>query len=413
MKIVIEQIKKAIAGTEFAGNTYIAGGYVRDLILNNANNDLDIAVSIPQGGIKLAAFLYSNRISTKPVIFEQFGTALVEINGQKIEFVMTRNESYRKGNRKPTTRPGTLLEDICRRDFTINSLVMDIMTGEILDLTGKGMQDITVKLIRATSDPDFIFHDDPLRILRAVRFANRLGFKIEETTALAMRNDSYELITISWERIRDEFIKILLSNTPQQGIELLYEYRLMQYIIPELESQKDNLCYAELSALPAKEEQRLAALLQNMTAQNEDNRLGFIIERLRLSNKLKIRIHFLVKYCNCFRPASQCDTDELEIRKLVYDHQDLLAMFIEYYTAFAQSGNWKNQPEALIEKINKIEAELKGRIFPLNGNIIKQEFAIPQCEEIGKIKERGLNIWLKHPELDKEELLKLLKKESR
>jgi len=411
MKTVIEQIKRAIAGTEFDGKTYIAGGYVRDLVLKNDNNDLDIAVALPQGGIKLATLLYHRRVSTKPVIFEQFGTAVVEINGQKIEFVMTRNESYRKGNRKPETSPGTLLEDISRRDFTINSLVMDIMTDKILDLTGKGLNDMQDKVIRATSDPDFIFHDDPLRILRAVRFANRLRFKIENTTAAAMKNDCYELTTISWERRRDEFIKILLSNTPQQGVELLYEYKLMKYIIPELENQKDNICFTELKALPAVEELRLAALLQNIAAQNQEDIISTIIDRLRLSNKLKHRVNFLVNYCHIFTPVDQCD-NELDARKLVYNHQRLLSLFIEYYTVFALSGNWQDQPQTLVKEIRNIEIEYQNRSFPLNGNIIKQEFAIPECEEIGRIKEKGLHIWLKHPELDKEELLKLLKKES-
>lgn len=168
MKKIISEIAEAITGTKFEGNTFIAGGYVRDLVMRNENSDLDIAVALPQGGIQLASFLYEKGIATKPVIFEQFGTALAEIKDNKIEFVMTRNESYRSGNRKPVTSPGTLLEDIVRRDFTINSLVMDIMTGEILDLTGNGLNDIKNGIIRATSDPDFIFSDDPLRILRAV-----------------------------------------------------------------------------------------------------------------------------------------------------------------------------------------------------------------------------------------------------
>ncbi|MCF7911124.1 MAG: hypothetical protein K9M99_01240 [Candidatus Cloacimonetes bacterium] len=409
MKSAIEKIKKIITGTEFEGNTYIAGGYVRDLVLKNNNSDLDIAVSLPQGGIRLAALLHRHKVATEPVIFEQFGTALVEMNGHKIEFVMTRNESYRKGSRKPTTNPGTLLEDISRRDFTINSLVMDILTGKILDLTGRGLKDIEDKIIRATSDPDFIFHDDPLRILRAVRFANRLQFKIEKLTAIAMKKDSGELAGISWERRRDEFIKILLSNTPQKGIELLFEYKLMQYIIPELDNQKDNINYNEINALPASEEMRLAALLQNAAIQTEEDIISIIIDRLRLSNRVKFKVNFLVKYCHCFAPANNCDSDDLQVRKLIYDHQALLTLFIQYYTVFARSGNWQDQPQKLIAEIRGIETELEGRSFPLNGNIIKQEFEIPECEEIGRIKEKGLNIWLKRPDISKAELLKLLK----
>lgn len=152
MKKVIEKIRNAIENTEFAGRTYIAGGFVRDLIMGNTTDDLDITVELPEGGIRLAHFLYEKGIASKPVLYQEFGTALTIVNSYRIEFVMTRNESYRKGCRKPATSSGTIKEDIYRRDFTINSLIMDIMSGEILDITGRGMDDIKNGIIRATND---------------------------------------------------------------------------------------------------------------------------------------------------------------------------------------------------------------------------------------------------------------------
>jgi len=407
MKSVIDKIKKAIRNTEFDGNTFIAGGYVRDLILKNENNDLDIAVSLPQGGINLAEFLHKNKIASKPVVFEQFGTAIAIIGKHKIEFVMTRNESYRKGNRKPSTSPGTLKEDIYRRDFTINSLIMDIMTDEILDITGKGIKDLENKIIRATSDPDFIFHDDPLRILRAIRFSNRLDFKIESITAQAMKRDSFELTSISWERKRDEFIKILLSNTPQRGIDLLYEFCLMKYIIPELEENREDLFFSELSLLPASQELRMSALLQVLAEQLDT--IDTIIDRLRLPNKLKSQVKLLVNYCHYFSPEIYNDNDDLAIRKMVFHHSDAVKDFIIYYTSFAESEKWQGEPERLINKINKIQWELKDHIFPLNGNIIKQELNLLECRKIGYLIEKALNLWLMDPKLNKEELINILK----
>ncbi|MDP8321295.1 MAG: CCA tRNA nucleotidyltransferase [Candidatus Stygibacter australis] len=411
MKSVIQKIKRAIRNTEFDGNTYIAGGYVRDLVLKNKKSDLDIAVSLPQGGIKLAEFLHENNIASKPVLFDQFGTALAMIGKHKIEFVMTRKESYRKGNRKSSTSPGTLKEDIYRRDFTINSMIMNIMTDEILDLTGKGKIDLQNRVIRATSDPEFIFHDDPLRILRAVRFANRLGFKIESVTAEAMKKDSFELVSISWERKRDEFIKILLSDTPKRGLELVYEFDLMKYIIPELEEKSQDIYLNEISCLPAKQELRMSALLQVLAElPDRDDTIDTIIERLRLSNKLKAEVKLLVHYCHYFSSDIYSD-DDLAIRKLIFNYPATIEDFITYYTSFEDTENWQNQPDKLGNKINVIQNELKNRTFPLNGNIIKQELGLPECEKIGCLMEEALSAWLLNPNLDKEELIHILKKD--
>ncbi len=413
MQEVIKQIAAVIEGTEFAGNTYIAGGYVRDLVLGNEKSDLDIAVALPEGGIKLAEFLHEKGLASKPVVFQQFGTALVEINEQKIEFVMTRNESYRRGNRKPLTSPGTLLEDIIRRDFTINSLVMNIITGEILDLTGKGLTDIKEGVIRATSDPDFIFHDDPLRILRAVRFANRLQFQIEEVTSAAMKKDSYELNCISWERRRDEFEKILLSETPELGTKLLYEYNLMQYLIPELQNSVKELPYQEITALPAEIILRIAAVLQVLADQPESEEIiSLIIDRLRFSSNIKKRVQFLVINNYQLSLLIEAKGKNLQIRKLVYYHPRWISEFVLYYSEFAKSRNWQYQPEKLVAEINNFKSEIVHRKFPLDGNLIKQEFEIPEGEEIGRIKKKGLERWLLNPDLTAEDLLLLLNQQD-
>ena len=147
MKNIIKVISETIKETRFENNTFIAGGFVRDLVMGKQSNDLDIVVSLENGGEKLAKFLFGKGVSSKPVIFERFGTALVIINRHKVEFVMTRKESYREKSRKPDVQIGTLEQDVFRRDFMINSLLMNISTNEILDITEKGFADIKNRII--------------------------------------------------------------------------------------------------------------------------------------------------------------------------------------------------------------------------------------------------------------------------
>lgn len=230
---IIEKIREVIIGTQFAGKSFIAGGFVRDQVMGNHNSkDIDIVVELPNGGIELAKFLSDKLHGTNVVIFERFGTAQIVVDHNELEFVMTRKEVYTPGSRKPETFFGTIQDDIKRRDFTINSMLQNIVTGEIIDMAG-GKQDINDKLIKATSDPEHIFTEDPLRMLRAVRFAARFDFEIDEETFKCIKRNHRELRFISKERIRDEFIKILASAQPIRGINLMVESGLMEMVLPE------------------------------------------------------------------------------------------------------------------------------------------------------------------------------------
>ncbi len=235
---MLQKIEKVIAariiGTIFEHKTYIVGGYVRDQLMGKNSEDMDIVVELKNGGIKLANFLFEHGISTSPVVFDKFGTSQIEIKDHKIELVMTRKEFYRTKNRKPIVQFADLKEDVYRRDFTINSLLKDIVSGEIIDLTQKGVSDINNKIIRTTHDSDSIFKDDPLRMLRAIRFSIQLAFEIEKETYVSIQKNAEELEHISQERKRDELIKILINDKPETGIKLLIESDLMEYIIPEL-----------------------------------------------------------------------------------------------------------------------------------------------------------------------------------
>jgi poly(A) polymerase len=159
---------------------------------------------------------------------------MVQIEGRTVEFVSARRESYAPESRKPHVEPAELIDDIMRRDFTINTLLEDLHTGQIFDLTHKGLADIEAGIIRTPTDPDITFYDDPLRMLRAVRFAVRFDFEIEPATLLAIVRNAPRLAIVSRERIRDEFVKIMLTEEPARGIRMLKETGLLQEFMPEL-----------------------------------------------------------------------------------------------------------------------------------------------------------------------------------
>lgn len=212
---------------------YVVGGYVRDSLLGIKNDDIDIVVV--GSGINLAQKFASATGGTVQV-FENFGTAKVDYEGIEVEFVGARKESYERGSRKPIVEDGTLSEDLTRRDFTINAMAICLNKeryGELVDLFG-GQEDLKEGIIKTPTDPEITFSDDPLRMLRCIRFAVRLGFRIEDTTFQAIRDNKERLEIISPERIHTELNKILLSPDPKRGIDLLKDTGLLDLILPEL-----------------------------------------------------------------------------------------------------------------------------------------------------------------------------------
>ncbi len=234
MRETIELIANAIKDTKFENCVFIAGGYPRDLELGKNPKDLDLCVNLQDinSGLELANFLQVHLECSKVVLFPKFGTAKITINGIDVELVATRSEKYNLRSRRPEVSSASLYEDVIRRDFTCNTLMINISTGELIDYLN-GRSDIENKIIRSSSDPDTIFKEDALRILRAIRFATKLGFSIEEKTYESILNNVNRLYYISRERIRDEFLKILESDNYISGLKLLYETGILAYMIPE------------------------------------------------------------------------------------------------------------------------------------------------------------------------------------
>jgi poly(A) polymerase len=216
-------------------HAYAIGGFVRDIFLHRSSKDIDIVVV--GNGIAFAEAV-AKKLNVKVSVFKNFGTAMLKYLDVEVEFVGARKESYRSQSRKPVVENGTLDDDQKRRDFTINALAIALHAGEygsLIDPFG-GMADLEQKLIRTPLDPEETFSDDPLRMMRAVRFAAQLGFTIDEVAVEAIRSNKERIGIVSQERITDELNKIILSPVPSVGFKYLHDTGLLQLIFPQMEA---------------------------------------------------------------------------------------------------------------------------------------------------------------------------------
>jgi len=224
---------KTVLQDKYYGKIYLVGGFVRDEIMGNHTSDLDFMVI--GSSSEVTDTLYNAGIlDYSPVSYNQYNTSLVIIDGVKMEFTGARKEVYDDNSRKPQTETATLEEDVYRRDFTINTLAKDIFTDKIIDVTGRGKNDIKNKIIDTPLDPKITFYEDPLRIMRAVRFAGRFDFKLAERVKISIKENVDRLDIVSSERIRDELVKIVLNENAVFSLRLMEEVGILKKILPEL-----------------------------------------------------------------------------------------------------------------------------------------------------------------------------------
>jgi poly(A) polymerase len=233
---LLRLLKRAAADQR--AKAWVVGGYVRDHLLGRSQPDLDVVVEAG-GAPQLAGRFAELAGAPPPVTFERYGTAQVTLPGHLVEFVSARSESYAPDSRKPEVRPATLDEDLLRRDFTVNTLLMDF-DGNIHDRLGSARADLDARVLRTPADPLRTFNDDPLRMLRAVRFAAQLGFALAPDLLPAMRQLSGRLASpvISVERTAEELRKMLVSDRPRLALELLDAGGLLAVVLPELAACK-------------------------------------------------------------------------------------------------------------------------------------------------------------------------------
>jgi putative nucleotidyltransferase with HDIG domain len=231
-----EVLKRVGAVADRAGiATYVVGGYVRDILLGKKVKDTDIVVL--GSGVEFAKKAAKEFGTTNLILFENFGTAMLPLDDRKLEFVGARKESYRKDSRNPIVESGTLEEDLLRRDFTVNAMAASLNEktfGEITD-PFDCEDDLRGKILRTPLDPEVTFDDDPLRMMRAMRFASQLGFTIEPNVMKAAEKMAERLTIVSQERISEEFLKIMSSPQPSIGLQLMYDSGVMKVVFPEVE----------------------------------------------------------------------------------------------------------------------------------------------------------------------------------
>lgn len=253
---ILEYFKDISEGTKWEGHLYAVGGCVRDEILGSEIHDVDIAVDVPNGGVDFAIWLLRHKYLVEmPVLFRKFGTAKLRLRKfpeEEIEVVQTRAEKYTdKTSRCPEVVSGDIREDCFRRDFTVNTLYRNIHTGEILDMTGKGIPDIKSGLIRTPLDPDETFDDDPVRILRCLRFAARFGWEIDKSTMEALRRNIVRLSIVSKERWGAEFRKMLFGKNLRGSLGTLLGLGGLKYMNPLIAEMDSTIPEGDTESLLA------------------------------------------------------------------------------------------------------------------------------------------------------------------
>lgn len=412
-------------------DSYVIGGYVRDFLLNKKKSK-DIDIVCLGDGIALAEEVAKN-LSGKPQVqfFKNYGTAMIRYKTVQLEFVGARKESYTPESRNPEVKPGTLEDDQKRRDFTINSLAISLNQtnyGNILD-PFNGIQDLTDGLIRTPLDPDITFSDDPLRMLRAIRFASQLHFTIEKESLNSISKNAERITIISNERIVDELNKILMSEKPSAGLLLLFQTGLLQFIVPELtalvgveqvkgQKHKDNFYHTlqvvdNISRMTDNLWLRWAALLHDIgkaPTKKFDKNLGWTFHGHELAGskmvkhifkRLHMPLHDKMKYVEKIvllssRPIILAeDVTDSAVRRLVFDAGDLIDDLMTHCEADITTQNkskelqFKNNFALVRKKIKEVEERDHIRNFqpPVSGEDIMAHFGLSPCREIGIIKE--------------------------
>lgn len=407
---------------------YVIGGYVRDFYLRRSLTDIDITVV--GSGIELAEAV-GRVIGTNVTVYKTFGTAALKFEDCDIEFVGARKESYNFDSRKPIVEQGSLDDDQKRRDFTINAMAFSLNKedyGALLD-PFEGMEDMEAQLIRTPLDPDTTFSDDPLRMIRAVRFATQLGFKIFPETVASIKRNAHRLEIISAERIATEMEKIMLSKDPARGFALLSECELLKQFFPEMEdlkgvdrvgshAHKDNFIHTlkVLDNLAQNSDDlwlRWSALLHDIgkpatkryypkggwTFHSHEVIGSKMVPKIfrRLKLPMDDRMKFVQKMVFLhLRPIilSEDIVTDSAVRRLLFEAGDDVDKLMTLCEADITSGDGKKVERYLRnfaivrQKLVEIEQKDSIRNFqpPIDGAIIMQTYSIEPCSTVGEIK---------------------------
>lgn len=447
IKKLVKLIQESIKGTAFENHVFLVGGCVRDLLLKIPCKDVDICVDIKNGGMLFANYMAMKHqcyvAGTNPVVFETYGTAKFqlykneELKDIEIECVQTRKEQYHKESRNPDTVYGTIQEDAKRRDLTINSLYYNISTERVHDYNN-GLDDLVNQVIKTPTDPDITFNDDPLRILRVIRFSTRFGWGIEKNTWLGMVKNAPRIKIISQERISDEISKILLCEKPSIGIRKMYYCGILHRVMPDIydttyafESKNPMVSTFDhtmnvVDTVQPYLENRLAALFHDV-GRIITNRRGDVnpdkfsadvaaddLKTMKFPNYVIKTVETAIKFHRGF--ASYVDgvlPPDKKIRKFINLTGEDLGATVDLMNANNLHCTYGKKKRQVLDILNRIEemedAEKAANVkLPINGNDIQQYFSIKPSPTIGILLEAVKDAYFENPNMTKDEAFEIV-----
>lgn len=463
-KAALAYIKQLIEGSKYQNKVFLAGGAVRDQIMGKDPKDLDFVIDGfgINGGIEFANWITKKMNNFKegsnPVVYPTFGTAKFELRNQsfneenlnnvEIEVVAPRKEKYNNDSRKPEVSGGELKDDVFRRDLTVNSLLQNISTGNIIDLTGNGINDIKKGIVRSPVDPNIIFKDDPLRMLRAVRFTFKYGWDLPREMIYAMKKNSSELTKISAERIKDELNKILIVSSPDKAMKLLKLTGLLYHIIPEFKESvgmKQNKHHDKdvfghtLDVLKKTKPEllnRLMALFhdigktvtKSVTPDGDVHFYGHedagekIVEKrlrdLKYPNNIINAVKKGVKYHMRLKHGGDdgVGITDKTLRKFSDNLGDNLNNILDVIhadnTAHSEKSNMPNQIKNIINRLGDLKNKMKDvpLTLPVSGDDLKNDLGIKPGPIYKEILNYVQELWYENPKITKDKAIEEIKK---
>lgn len=449
----LDFLKQKVQMGPFRGQVYLAGGAVRDMIRGEKPKDLDVVVTNhgKNGGMDFAVWLAQQmgnyKAGSNPVLFPNFGTAKVNLSGThqgvdltgfEVEAVFARKEVYTPGSRKPEVFPGTIEDDAYRRDFTVNSMMLDLTTDEILDITGKGRADIKAGIIRSTSNPDEIFGQDALRMFQAVRFATKYNWNIEPGTWEGIKKNLNQLVTnnTSRERIRDELDKMLATKNPRRAFELMRELGLLPYVAPEFQQMVGmtqnvhhtddvfNHTMAVLQGTKPDQVTRLIALFHDVgkvvtravtpkgvqfighekesgkKAEQIMRSLKYPVDLIKLVRR-GVEEHMKLKHGGDDAVKLSDDTLRRFYIKLGDTLEQVLDVIHADNVSHAGPSSMPNQIENVRRRLAALNIQVKQPELPYDGDQLQSIFGVPEGEGVGIILNIMTNLWYKNGHVSK------------